>query len=398
MDLTLLFDHRFYQTEEGVVFSLKGYNYAFFEKRYLQVFERVNIAARLASSPAELGLRLPTEGEKVRIFSLGDWSGAAGYVVNYRRIRARLARAISRTSAIIVVVPSLVASVVIDQLLGTGHPYGVEVVGDPHDVFARGGFRHPLRKVFQWWVPRELRRQCSNACAAAYVTQDALQRRYPCPNLSIGASDVELPEEAFVQQARSILRGKHSFSIVTVGTLAHLYKAADVLLDAIAICLGRGLDVNLTIVGDGRHRLQLEAQAKRLRIQDRVRFVGTVPAGLAVRSILDSADLFCLPSRADGLPRALLEAMARALPCLGSRVGGVPELLVPEDMVHPGDALALASKIQEVLTHPERMAKMSERNLAKAQQYREPELLSRRLEFYNVVKDKTSSWLRQGEI
>lgn len=75
--------------------------------------------------------------------------------------------------------------------------------------------------------------------------------------------------------------------------------------------------------------------AGRLGVADRVTFVGTVPAGAAVRAHLDAADLVVVPSRTEGLPRALIEAMARGLPAVGTTVGGIPELLADVDLVPP---------------------------------------------------------------
>jgi glycosyltransferase involved in cell wall biosynthesis len=83
--------------------------------------------------------------------------------------------------------------------------------------------------------------------------------------------------------------------------------------------------------------------------------------------------------------------MARGLPCIGTTVGGIPELLPPEDLVPPNDPYALAAKIKEVLRSPERMARMSMRNLQKAQEYREEVLQARRRAFYQAVKEITRS-------
>ncbi len=122
-----------------------------------------------------------------------------------------------------------------------------------------------------------------------------------------------------------------------------------------------------------------------------------MPAGEAVREEMDRADVFVMPSRQEGLPRATIEAMARALPCIGSTVGGIPELLATEDLVPPGDALALATKIREVVSDPERMARMSARNLAKAGEYRDEALRERRVAFYRHVRKMTERWIR-GDI
>jgi L-malate glycosyltransferase len=127
-----------------------------------------------------------------------------------------------------------------------------------------------------------------------------------------------------------------------------------------------------------------------------VHFRGNLPSGQAVRAALDAADIFVLPSRQEGLPRALVEAMARALPCIGSTIGGIPELLPPADLVPPGDAEALAAKIREVAADPARRARMSAANLAKAGDYREAELHDRRVAFYRELRARTEAALARS--
>src|SRR5262249_38763932 len=158
------------------------------------------------------------------------------------------------------------------------------------------------------------------------------------------------------------------FAIIFVGTLEVPYKAADVLLAAFARCLRSGLDAGLTIVGDGRLRPQLERLAQSLSVNDRVRFLGPIPAGGPVREELDASDLFVLPSRVEGLPRAMVEAMARGLPCIGTSIGGMPELLPREALVKPGDAEELAAKILELASSPAQRAEWARNNLAKARE------------------------------
>jgi glycosyltransferase involved in cell wall biosynthesis len=125
-------------------------------------------------------------------------------------------------------------------------------------------------------------------------------------------------------------------------------------------------------------------------VDDRVAFRGQLTAGEAVRAELDRADLFVLPSRQEGLPRAMIEAMARALPCIGSTVGGIPELLPAEDMVPSNDVNALAQKIAEVISDPDRLRRMSARNLDKAKEYDDSAVRDRRRAFFRHVKMSAS--------
>jgi glycosyltransferase involved in cell wall biosynthesis len=181
--------------------------------------------------------------------------------------------------------------------------------------------------------------------------------------------------------------------IVFVGTLAQLYKAPDVLLRAVAICLSAGADVTLRIVGDGRHRRELEALAEQLGIAARTVFVGELATRAAVVAELDRADLFVLPSHQEGLPRALIEAMARGLPCLGSTVGGIPELLDGEDVIEPGNVEELAALMLKVLRDRTRREAMALRNQSRARLYQLTALRPRRAEFYRRVQRLTADWL-----
>jgi len=394
MNLIVVLEQRFERTPDGMVWTRGGPKRSFWS-RYLAVFEHVRVVARVRAVSSVLLDCDRCDGEGVSFATVPYYLGPWQYLRRVRQVRRAARDAVGSSDAVIMRVPSTIAACIEPLLRQTGHPYGVEVVGDPYDVFAPRAIRHPLRPFFRWRSTRQLRRQCSGACAAAYVTENALQRRYPPgPDaFSTHCSDVELPDAAFVFVPRSPRPGTRTFNLVMVGSLAQLYKAPDVLIDAVAACVQEGLDLQLVLVGDGRYRAELETRAAALGLGQRVCFRGQLPAGDGVRAQLDQADLFVLPSKTEGLPRAMIEAMARALPCIGSTAGGIPELLPPEDMVPPGDVVALARKIREVATDPERMARMSVRNLEKAKEYGEEVLRERRTAFYRYVRERTEAWL-----
>jgi len=180
-----------------------------------------------------------------------------------------------------------------------------------------------------------------------------------------------------------------------VGSLAHLIKGPDVLIDSVGICLQAGLDIHAVIVGDGTYRAKMEARCRARGLQDKVKFTGQLSSAGEVRNQLDQADLFVLPSRTEGLPRAMLEAMARGLPCIGTTVGGIPELLLPEDLVAPGDANALAQKIMGVSADATRLARMSIQSLHSSQAYRGSEVAKRRASYCYALRQATAEWITQ---
>ncbi|WP_414577517.1 glycosyltransferase [Anabaena sp. CCY 9402-a] len=393
MNLLITLEHHFDRTPDGVVWTQTTFPHSFW-RHYLKVFDHVGVLARVREVESVPSDYQQANGDRVSFIALPDYIGPKQYLLKVRQVEQTVKNAFTLGNAVIMRVSSQIANHLQPLLDKHNYPYGVEVVADPYDVFAPNSVRHPLRPFFRWRFPQQLRRQCAGACAATYVTKHALQARYFCPNYSVGISDVELSEECFVLTPRRFTK-LDTLHLLFVGTLAQLYKAPDVLINAVAICVQQGIDLKLTIVGDGKHRTELEAQAVGLGLKDSVFFRGQLAAGDTVRAELDQADVFVLPSHQEGLPRAMVEAMARGLPCIGSTVGGIPELLAAEDMVQPGDANGLAQKIREVVTNPERMAKMSARNLQKAKEYKSEVLYEQRIDFYRYVREQTELWLKQ---
>jgi len=392
MNVLVVLDGHFTRTPDGAVWTVVGMAYSFW-KRYLEVFDSVRVAARIVDVPAAEARSVRADGPGVTFAAVPPYRGPFQYALRRGKIRRAVVEAFQPGDAVILRVNSVLADAILPQLRNVGHPYAVEVIGDPWDTFSPGAVKHFLRPFFRWWFSRRLRAQCWGAGVAAYVTEEALQRRYPAAPGSrmSGFSDVELPPEAFVSSPRLAREAGHGAVIITVGTLEQLYKSQDVLIDAVGQEVREGQELELVFVGDGKHRAALEERPKKQGLAGRVKFLGWLSSGRAVRLELDAADLFALPSRQEGLPRAMVEAMARGLPCLGSTVGGIPELLLAEDLVPPGDVPALARKIRKMVTDPDRMARMSARNLEKAKAYREEALGARRRDFYRQVREMTDT-------
>ncbi|MGE3820885.1 MAG: glycosyltransferase family 4 protein, partial [Isosphaeraceae bacterium] len=137
----------------------------------------------------------------------------------------------------------------------------------------------------------------------------------------------------------------------------HPQKNLDVLLDAwprIAEATG----ASLALVGHGPERDRLTAKASALGLSDHVEFLGSVPD---VAETLRTADLFVLPSVAEGMSNSLLEAMATALPCVASDVGGNQDLLGQGDagvLVRQATPDAWAEALIPLLQSPERRARL----------------------------------------
>jgi len=183
--------------------------------------------------------------------------------------------------------------------------------------------------------------------ADAPAVAAALQRAIPSsrPRLIANGIDVErfTPGEPAV--ARRTFGLPQALRLVgTAGRLEHV-KAQDLLIEAFAALPS---DVGLAIAGDGSRRDELERLAAALGVRGRVHFLGHIED---MPAFYRSLDVFCLPSRAEGLPLALLEAQACGVPAVATDVGGVGEVLAPGISlgVPAGDVARLAAAIATVL-------------------------------------------------
>ena len=140
-------------------------------------------------------------------------------------------------------------------------------------------------------------------------------------------------------------------------------KGHDVLFEALVPIVKAGLEFTLVIAGEGSRRSWLEQQAISLGLAPRVQFVGQVDE---VGGLLAAADAVLLPSRWEGLPLVLLEAMVRARPVIASAVGGVPDVVedgITGTLVPPADPAALAQALEQIHRKPDRAWRMG-RNAA----------------------------------
>ena len=398
MNVTIALESRFERTPDGLVWTGSPSSYAFL-RRYLDVFDAVRVLGRVRDVERPAAEAGRADGPGVSFAPVPYFVGPWQYVRQASGVRRAVAEALEQPGAVILRVPGTLGQRAGAALRKRGRPYAVEVIGDPHDVFAPGSVRSWLRPAWRGWYGRKLRDLCREAVAASYVTSAYLQRRFPPgPNMfTVACPDNNLLEEAFAPSPRAFRSPGRPWRLLLIGSLAQLYKAPDVLIRAVAELVRQGRSVQLTIVGEGKHRPELEALARSCGIAHCVRFAGRLPAGPeSIRAAMDDTDLFVLPSRTEGLPRVLLEAMARGLPCVASTVGGIPELLPPEDLVSPGEATALAGKLKEVLDNPQRLNAMADRNWQKAREYHVEELSSRRRVFYETLRDRTAAWERRA--
>ncbi len=393
MRVMIALENRFYEGPSGLIYSNNVFDYSVWQ-RYLEVFDEVVIFARVGRVDREPE-KAASSGPGVRFYRLPLYVGPAGYLRCRGRLLALAGQAWREADAFILRVPGTMSRLLWLVLRQRGIPYGVEVVGDGAESMETCGAHRLVKPVLKRLASRTQRLQCQGAAAAAYVSQGYLQQRYPPGGWSTFYSSIDLRDEDIirdeqlaekVQRVREAFEGKRRFVICHAGTMEARYKGQDVLIKAAALCLKGGIDLEVVLMGDGKFRAVYEGLAAELGIADRVRFLGNLPAGQAVRDEYDKADLLVFPSLTEGVPKAVIEAMARGLPCVASDVGGIPELIEKDLLARPGDAGDLAARMMKVLSDENEIARVARANLEKSKEYKRDVLTLRRIEFYERVR------------
>lgn len=379
MRLVVSSEFHYRATPRGALIDGKC-DYAYWAQ-FLAVFDEVRVFSRLGPGVDAPGMK-PVEGPGVRLVPAPDFVATRGLAAALPGLAAAAWRAAGQGDVFLLHAPGVMASALRPAVVARRKPYGVEVVGDPYEaLIGAGRVLSGLRGV----AARELRAMVAGACATRYVTQAQLQRRYPprpgTPSFAI--SDAYIPD-AVVAGPGAVIADEPVLALGFVGALFRPYKGLDVLLDALA---RTARPHTLAVAGDGQLRAGLEAQAARLGLGDRVRFLGALPPGAPVYDFLRTRAAFIQPSRTEGLPRSLLEAMAVGLPALATAVGGVPELLDADELVPVEDAGALAAAIDRLAADPARRRRLAAENRQKVARYAATPAQAEMRRFFEAIRD-----------
>lgn len=148
---------------------------------------------------------------------------------------------------------------------------------------------------------------------------------------------------------------QETVSILCVGRLVP-EKGQAILLQATSLLVQNGRNVHVQFAGNGPSREMLEELARTLGITSAVTFHGSVNQN-RLRELLENTDIFVLPSFAEGIPVALMEAMSMEIPCVSTFVAGIPELIhsgVDGLLVPPSDAQLLFEALDQLVRDSDR--------------------------------------------
>ncbi|MEC0248032.1 glycosyltransferase family 4 protein [Paenibacillus chitinolyticus] len=384
MNVLWAHDHTFYFTDSGKFYSSGKLPYAVWE-RYLSVFDSLTVVSRgkRMTSAHEMEKKSLSSGAGVNFIVLPSLSNPVNKITKKGYVERVLTEAVMKADAVIARLPSEIGSEAIAIAKKLGKPFAVEVVACAWDgLWNYGSVQGKLYAPIATWKTKS---DVKEAPYAIYVTEQFLQKRYPCPSgRTQSCSNVELPEmgEDVLQRRLERIRSmKTPVTIGLIGSLNGKTKGIDTALNALARIKGQLPPFKFRILGDG-DKSRWIAMAGSLGLQENVQFDGVLPSGSAVFGWLDSVDIYIQPSFQEGLPRATIEAMGRGCPVIGSTAGGIPELLDPGCLFKPGQDKQLAALLTGTVINRDWMLEQSSRNFAKAANFTKTKLDRDRSEFW----------------
>jgi len=373
MKVVFFHDHRI------VNYKNKNYSNGSFSdevfNRYTNVFGHITFYSRnvlLDKMEKKLSQII---NEKVDFIGIKDFSNFLNYKTRYK-----FNYQIETSDAIIVRLPSVLGLLAARKAKQKCKPYLIELVGCPWDALWNHSWKGKLVAPFMWYVTKKM---VKNAPYVLYVTNDFLQRRYPSTGRTINCSDVALPTldesvlDARLQKIKQMTKNKP----VVIGTTAAVdvrYKGQEYVIQAIAELNKQGYNFEYRLVGGG-DKTYLQSIAENYGVADKVIFEGSTPHE-RVFDYLDDIDIYVQPSKTEGLPRALIEAMSRGCPCIGSNAGGIPELLDNAYIFRSGNVKELVTILANF--DVEKMVKQAKRNFNFSKGYAKEVIETRRNEFF----------------
>lgn len=357
--------------------------------RYYNIADELSVAMRLNTiqkEEAEQYLSKITVSP-IKVIQCPNMSSIKGMLFNKQKTVSVLEDAIIESDYIVARLPSVIGSIAVDIAKKHRKPYLVEVVACPWDAFWNHSIKGKLVAPFMYYATKKLVR---DADYSIYVTNEFLQNRYPTKGKSVSCSNVALKEfddkilEDRLQKIQN-MSGNRKIVIGTTGAVDVKYKGQRYIIQALGELKKKGnTNFIYQLVGGGNQEY-LKSIAKKYDVFDQVTFLGAMPHD-KVFGWLETIDLYVQPSRQEGLPRALIEAMSAGVPAFGAKTAGIPELLDKEFIF--SNTRSNIDEICNILLSFDQntLIEQAKRNYLESKKYEKSIIESRRTQFFKLFK------------
>lgn len=323
----------------------------------------------------------PLKLDNIEIVEVENILTPKGFILEKRVFEKEIQYKVEQADMIFARIPSIISYSVLKIARKLKKPYLAEVVGCAWDSY----WNHSIYgKLMAGYVFLEEKKYASHADFAIYVTRQFLQKRYPNKRKTISASNVYLNpiQDSVLNDRIKKIENEDLKNIVigqAVGSIDVRYKGEQYMIRAMSSMKRKGVNIIYQIVGPG-NGAYLKKQAKRYGVADKLELMGTMNKA-ELEEWYKSIDLYVQPSKQEGLPRAVIEAMGVGCPAIGSNLAGIPELLDRECLFNPNKNGEIV-KVMEYILDKDVLKEKAKTNYERSKEYNIEEMELRRQKIF----------------
>lgn len=397
MKLLFVHDHYFYKDKDGVYFSAGGFPWYLWEK-YLNHFETITVVGRYGGELENNQKLVKSSHDRVRFAFVDKISSLKG-ILKINKVKNEISLLLKDADALVARLPSENGIIASELAKKSGKYYALEVVGCAWDaLWNYGGLKS---KLYAPILYKRMQDSVFKAPQVLYVTSEFLQKRYKhAPNAFVlNASNVDISDfENYIikkrkQKIDNLDIKNKKIKIGLIGNYKAKYKGLHIAIKAIGyLKKHKNFDnFEFHVLGKG-NPLEYKELIRKYNCSKKIFFDGTLPNGRPVLEWIDKQDFYIQPSLTEGLPRSVIEAMSRGSIIVGTKTGGIPELLGNNFVVKSGNPNHLARKMWEVIQYPkEQLKAIATSNFKTAQKYDSKRLADIRFRFYENLKNQVKN-------
>lgn len=384
----------------NILFSVQAYvreehgryydnNVTAFVSRYKKHCDKLTCMCTVVEEESNNHLEIESDG--VDIIDVMNVNTLKRLLFEQGKNKSVIEQAVRECDACIVHMPSRIGETTIKYAKKYKKPYLVVVVSCVWDSYWNYNLKGKFIAPSSFFSTRAALKDASHVI---YVTDHFLQSRYSTKGISVGCSNVKLPkhsEEVLVRRLER-LKTQHQDNLpLKLATLAAVdvpYKGQAYVIRAIARLkkLGHIYEYHIAGMGDPAHLVNL---AESLGVREQLIVHGVISHD-KISDLLDEIDIYIQPSKQEGLPRAMIEAMSRACPALGSRIAGIPELLEDRYLFDKGNVGQICNRLLHFTV--DQRTEQAKRNFDFSKKYAQEILNEKRdnfiSQFIKTVKSK----------
>ncbi len=376
------FDGPLYKDKNGVYCNVTLTDEMF--KRYFCVVDRLYIIVRTYSvdkTYMEMNMK-PLTIENVEVIEVDNLNTIKGFLRKRKKFEKEAEKYIAQADLIFARMPSNVSNSVLKIALRHNKKYLVEVGGCAWDSYWNHGLLGKLVAPLMYYNEKKY---VGMSAYSTYVTKQFLQKRYPSFGSSISCSNVYLkPMDETVLKRRIEKIQKMNLKKLILGQAVNSidvkYKGMHLIIRTLKKLNRLGITAEFQIVGPGTGEY-LKKVAEQCGVLPQVKFIGTLTKD-EMFEWYQNIDIYVQPSKQEGLPRSVIEAMSVGCPAVGSAIAGIPELLEDDNMFVSYRTKHIFQTIYSNINSKERFLMQANRNFKVAKNYNIDELNERRTLFF----------------